>query len=226
MLRGRSGTLQAPPLCIMCRVHWNDSTVETAQHHRGFHGTQQTTLKCKTKKQQQVLQNDSFLTTGVFCACRRKEEFFWLHLSKADGNHLGIQLPLLLCCGTLNSDYKGTWGRAPVKMDSFFLEVSKTTISSQETCFGLASLLSTWLLNYFWDCDRLCFCSTVFLRQAVLRSVPVVASVNCEWTYHQCAQLFHISPAVFVVFVMLSRLPMVLYTCTGLVYRMQLQWEL
>lgn len=155
-----------------------------------------------------------------------KKNFFWLHLSKADGNHLGIQLPLLLCCGTLNSDYKGTWGRAPVKMDSFFLEVSKTTISSQETCFGLASLLSTWLLNYFWDCDRLCFCFTVFLRQAVLRSVPVLASVNCEWTYHQCAQLFHISPAVFVVFVLLSRLPMVLYTCTGLVYRMQLQWEL
>lgn len=80
------------------------------------------------------LQNGLLLTGGVCWASGRERRAF-IHLNEADGNYLGIRLSLLLNCGTLNSDYKETRGRAVVKMDTFFLEVSWLTFSIHRTLF-------------------------------------------------------------------------------------------
>lgn len=96
-------------------------------------------------KSESVRKSESRMTrfmtgTELWASIRKKEKRFY-YLTEADGNNLGIQPALLLSCGTLKSDYKEPWGRALVKMNTSFLEVSSPAFSIAVWILFSSSLL-------------------------------------------------------------------------------------
>lgn len=116
MRRGRSLTHQAPPPPHNVPASLNRVGSRNRAALHSFPGTLQTPPNTLKK-------NNGMTRSWALEEADDKKS--WVYLPEADGNLLGIQLPLLLLSGTLNSDYKGTEGRAPLKMDTFFLEVSR-----------------------------------------------------------------------------------------------------
>lgn len=124
-------------------------TVDTAEHHTAFTGHNKLHWSVGPDKKNEP-RDDSMLTCRLFCACEPKEDLFFLHLDDADGNLLGLQLPLLLNCGTLKSDYKGTWGRPPGE-HGYFLRRGELDHQVPPTnhVSDVYPPLWTWLRRYF-----------------------------------------------------------------------------